>query len=300
MSTPAGSEPDEPRGAEAHRPSLRASELGRALVRPGGLWRSVDVLAEAPSTNSELLERARRGEPEGAVLAADHQTAGRGRLGRGFATPPRAALTLSVLVRPAVPATGLGWLPLLMGVAAVRALRSGPGVPAVLKWPNDVLADGSGLKLAGILSEAVFPDSRPGGGAAEPDNGAGVVIGIGINVSQRPDELPVETAASLALCGAPGADRQELAAALLEGFAARYTAWAAAGGDAAAAGLAEEYRASCSTLGRRVRAHLPGGGELLGEAAGVDAGGRLEVRDAAGQRHALSAGDIVHLRPEDG
>ncbi|GAA4957339.1 biotin--[acetyl-CoA-carboxylase] ligase [Streptomonospora halophila] len=300
MSTPAEPAPGGPRGDDAHRPPLRASELGRALVRPGGLWRSVDVLAETPSTNSELLERARRGEPGGAVLIADHQTAGRGRLGRGFATPPRAALTLSVLVRPAVPAPGLGWLPLLMGVAAVRALRAGPGVPAVLKWPNDVLAEDSGLKLAGILSEAVFPAAGTGGGAAEPDAGAGVVLGIGINVSQRRDELPVETAASIALCGAPGADRRELAVSLLEEFAALYAAWAAAGGGAAAAGPAREYRASCSTLGRRVRAHLPGGGELLGEAVGVDAGGRLEVRDAAGRMQALSAADIVHLRPDDG
>ncbi|QBI52444.1 biotin--[acetyl-CoA-carboxylase] ligase [Streptomonospora litoralis] len=274
-----------------HRPPLRSEELADALIRPGGLWRSVDVLAEVGSTNSELLDRARRGEPGGAVLAADHQTAGRGRLARGFATPARAALTASVLVRPETPPTRLGWLPLLMGVCAVRALRRCADVAAVLKWPNDVLVAGSEHKLAGILSEAAFPAPGASGG------GTGVVIGIGLNVSQRRDELPVETATSLALCGA-GTDRAELAVALLEEFADAYTAWAAAGGDAGRSGLAGEYGSSCGTLGRRVRVHLPGGGELLGEAAGIDDAGRLTVRDAAGAETAHSAGDIVHLRPE--
>lgn len=297
MSTPSASVPGDP-GADRHRPPLSGPALQSALVRPGGLWRSVEVLPETASTNSELLDRARHGEPGGAVLAADHQTAGRGRLDRGFAAPPRAALTVSALVRPAVPPTRLGWLPLIMGVAAVRALHSGPGVPAVLKWPNDLLAQGSELKLAGILSEAAFPGDPAAAGGESEGGGVGVVIGIGLNVSQRREELPVETAASLALCGAPDADRQVLAAALLGEFSALYTAWSAAGGDAEAAGLAERYRACCATLGRRVLAHLPGGRELRGRAVGVDADGRLAVRDDAGKEHLLNAGDVVHVRPQ--
>ncbi|MUL39685.1 biotin--[acetyl-CoA-carboxylase] ligase [Streptomonospora sp. PA3] len=295
MTAATASSPGDPGPSGTSRPPLDASALERALVRPGGLWRTVEVLPEVGSTNSELLERAGAGEPAGVVLATDHQTAGRGRLDRGFATPARAALTLSVLVRPATSPARLGWLPLLMGVAAVRTLRGGPGVPAVLKWPNDVLAADSEHKLAGILSEAAFPHAQPSGGAGGA--GVGVVIGIGLNVAQRRDELPVETATSLALCGAPGADRQRLAEALPEEFEALYSAWSAVGGDAAASGLAEEYRACCTTLGRRVRVHLPGGRELHGEATGVDAEGRLALRADTGEEHLLSAGDIVHLRP---
>ncbi|GAA4914023.1 biotin--[acetyl-CoA-carboxylase] ligase [Streptomonospora salina] len=300
MSTPAAAASGGAPDAGGHRPPLDGPALERALVRPGGLWRSVDVRSETASTNSALLDRARGGAPGGTVLAADLQTAGRGRLDRGFDAPPRAALTVSALVRPGVAPPRLGWLPLLMGVAAVRALRSGPDVPAVLKWPNDLLERSSELKLAGILSEAAFPGDPDAAGGGAGNAGVGVVIGIGLNVSQRRGELPVDTASSLALCGAPGADRQELCAELLKEFAALYTAWADAGGDAEAAGLAGEYHACCATLGRRVLAHLPGGRELRGRAARVDADGRLAVHDDAGAEHTLSAGDVVHLRPDGG
>src|SRR5260370_42641138 len=87
-----------------------------AVVRPGGLWRSVEVVPVTGSTNADLLARADAGEPEGAVLVAEQQNAGRGRLGRAWVSPPRAALTFSVLLRPAaVPRARLGWLPLLAG-----------------------------------------------------------------------------------------------------------------------------------------------------------------------------------------
>ncbi|GAB3461678.1 biotin--[acetyl-CoA-carboxylase] ligase [Streptomonospora sediminis] len=284
----------------ADRPPLRGRTLETALVRPGGLWQRVDVLPETGSTNSELLDRARRGEPAGTVLATDNQTAGRGRLDRGFTTPARAALILSVLVRPAAAPARWGWLPLLMGVAAVRVLRGGPGVPAVLKWPNDVLVQGSEHKLAGILSEAAFSapaDSAAGGGNGK-GTGAGVVIGIGLNVAQERGELPVDSATSLALCGAPGADREALAVALLEEFADLYAAWSAADGDAGRSGLAAEYAACCCTLGRSVRIHLPAGRELHGTATAVDTEGCLAVRDGTGKVHALSAGDVVHVRPQ--
>ncbi|MDA0567601.1 biotin--[acetyl-CoA-carboxylase] ligase [Streptomonospora sp. S1-112] len=289
--SPTPSRPDP--GLAGGRPPLRAAELERALVRPGGLWRTLTVVPAMASTNTALLERARAGEPEGAVLVTEHQTAGRGRLDRGFTTPPRAALTLSVLVRPAVPAARVGWLSLMMGAAAVAAVERAAGVTAALKWPNDLLSGDGEHKLAGILAEAAFPPPEGGGAAAGP----GVVIGIGLNVSQERAELPVETATSLALCGAPGADRDALLRALLEEFARRYTDWTAAGGDAEAAGLAREYRRHCRTIGRDVRVHLPGDRRVEGRAAGVDAEGRLVVRTEAGEERPLSAGDVVHVRP---
>ncbi|MFD6951978.1 biotin--[acetyl-CoA-carboxylase] ligase [Nocardiopsis sp. TSRI0078] len=275
------------------RPPLDAAALDAALVHPGGMWQRIEVLPEAGSTNTELAGRARRGAPHGSVLVTEHQTAGRGRLGRGFSTPPRAALTFSLLVRPGVPAARLGWLSALMGVAAVDAVRRVPGAGAALKWPNDVIvpeglrADpGSGDgKLAGILAEADFSSEA-----------AGVVVGIGINVSQDRAELPVDTAVSLRGEGFGDLDRGALLAAVLGGFEELYTVWTAAGGDAEASGLAALYRGMCTTIGRRVRVHLPGERFLEGTATGVDSDARLLVEGPEGER-ALNVGDVVHVRP---
>ncbi|WP_304451840.1 biotin--[acetyl-CoA-carboxylase] ligase [Nocardiopsis sp. YSL2] len=288
------------------RPPLDAEALSAALVRPGGMWRGVEVVPAVGSTNSELVARSGRGAPHGSVLVTEHQTAGRGRLGRVFTTPDRAALTFSVLLRPRVPTNALGWIPVIMGVAAVVAVRRVTGVAAVLKWPNDVLvpaaeraggfgdageAGGHGIaendgKLAGILSEADF---------SAPDS-LGVVVGIGLNVSQDRSELPVDTAVSLRGEGAIDLNRGRLLTELLREFEELYTPWSAAGGDAGACGLAAAYRELCVTIGRRVRVHLPGDGLLEGVAAGVDGDARLLVDGPEG-RTALSAGDVVHVRP---
>ena len=110
---------------ENETPARAAAGPGRAAprrVRPGGLWRDVEVVASTGSTNADLLARALRGEPEGTVLVTEHQRAGRGRMGRTWITPPRAALTFSLLVRPAVPPARRGWLPLLTGVAVTEAI----------------------------------------------------------------------------------------------------------------------------------------------------------------------------------
>src|SRR5437764_8850821 len=122
------------------RPPLDLAALRRAAVRPGGLWRTIEVVESTGSTNADMLARALAGEREGTVLATEHQQAGRGRLGRTWITPPRAALTFSLLVRPSVPPAKRGWLPLLTGVAVAGAITSVTGVETSLKWPNDVLA----------------------------------------------------------------------------------------------------------------------------------------------------------------
>jgi BirA family transcriptional regulator, biotin operon repressor / biotin---[acetyl-CoA-carboxylase] ligase len=269
-------------------PPLNRAAIASAAVRPGGLWRSVDAVPETGSTNTDLIARAKEGAPEGTVLATEHQTAGKGRLGRGFTTPARVALTFSVLVRPQVPPGSLGWLSGLMGAAAVAAVHEVSGVEAALKWPNDVLVPserGDG-KLAGILAEADFSDPSR----------TGIVVGMGLNVAQTREGLPVETATSLRAEGAPGTSRDTLLVAVLRGFEERYAAWVRAGGDAEASGLAAEYRSGCVTLGRPVRVHLPGGELLEGTAKGVDDQARLIVDGPSGER-ALSAGDVVHVRP---
>lgn len=265
------------------RPPLNERALNRALVRPGGFWRRIQVVAETDSTNADLVALAAAGAEEGLVLVAEAQRAGRGRLGRVWTAPPRSGLTFSVLLRPAVPASRLAWLPLMAGLAVVRALRAFPEIDghprarlaeAALKWPNDVLI--GDRKMAGVLAERV--------------NGA-VVVGAGINVGLRAEELPVPTATSLAIEGAP-TDRDPLLRAVLRELAVGYAAF---GRDDAEPVLRGEYEAVCATLGRRVRVALPGGAVLAGTATGVDHGGRLLVAAADGE-HALSAGDVIHVR----
>ncbi|GAA1459017.1 biotin--[acetyl-CoA-carboxylase] ligase [Nocardiopsis exhalans] len=272
--------------SEAHTALLPLNQtaIAASVIRPGGLWRSVDVVPEAGSTNTDLIARSKEGAPEGTVLVTEHQTAGKGRLGRGFTTPARVALTFSVLVRPSVPSDRLGWVSPMMGLAAVAAVREVAGVKAALKWPNDVLVPGEERdgKLAGILAEADFSDADQ----------LGIVVGMGLNVAQTREQLPVENATSLRAEGAPGTSRDELLTTVLAEFEERYAAWTASAGDAEASGLAAEYRDVCVTLGRPVRVHLPGDRLLEGTATGVDTQARLLV----GER-ALSAGDVVHVRP---
>ncbi|MCW2868148.1 MAG: biotin/acetyl-CoA-carboxylase ligase [Marmoricola sp.] len=249
-------------------------------------WR-VEVVATSRSTNADVGARFTGGEGHGLVLVAEDQTAGRGRLGRDWVTPPRASLTVSFLVVPPVevPAARWSWLPLLTGVAAADAVRRVAGVPVDLKWPNDLLA-ADGRKLGGILLERV---QRPSGAGTGADTGDAAVVGIGLNCTQEADELPVPQATSLALAGASDTDRGRLLGALVEELDTRLRAWAA-GED-----LRGPYLERCVTPGQEVTVTVPGG-ELRGQAVDVDPEGRLVVRTGTGEEH-LGAGDVVHVRP---
>ncbi|MET7680258.1 biotin--[acetyl-CoA-carboxylase] ligase [Streptomyces sp. NPDC005423] len=275
------------RWSDLERPPLNAGALRRALVREGGLWTGVDVVQRTGSTNSDLVALAAAGKAaEGAVLVAEEQTSGRGRLDRRWSAPPRSGLFFSVLLEPVgVPVARWGWLPLLTGVAVATGLSKAAGVDTALKWPNDLLVTVAGAerKAGGILAE------RAGDGA--------VVVGVGINVTLREDELPVPQAGSLALAGAVGTDRDPLLRGVLRSLEQWYGKWRGAGGDPALSGLQETYAAGCSTLGRTVRAELPGDRSLTGEAVAVDGDGRLVLATADGVQEPVGAGDIVHLRP---
>jgi BirA family transcriptional regulator, biotin operon repressor / biotin---[acetyl-CoA-carboxylase] ligase len=265
------------------RPPLSAAALNRALVRPGSLWTSVEVRTRTGSTNADVAEAARAGAAEGLVVVAEQQTAGRGRFGRRWESPPRAGLAFSVLLRPAeVPAGRYGWLPLLAGVALVETVRRQAEVDAAVKWPNDLLIEGR--KCAGILAEAV-----PGADRA-------VVLGVGLNVTLAADELPRPDATSLLLAGAAHTDRDTLLRSVLRDLSDWYRRWTGVGGDVAASGLLDGYRLHCATLGRTVRVALPGGGTLTGTAVDVDLDGRLVVAGADGEPTAVAAGDVVHVR----
>jgi BirA family biotin operon repressor/biotin-[acetyl-CoA-carboxylase] ligase len=237
------------------------------------------------STNADVAAAARDGAAEGLALVADHQAAGRGRLGRVWETPPGAALTVSFLLRP-VEVAAARWplLTLLAGVAVVDALQEvAPGVRAALKWPNDVVVGGA--KLAGILAERI---DTPAGPAA--------VVGIGLNLRQRAGADLVAGATSLVALGATDPDRDAVLGVLAERLGRRYVAWRAAGGPDSDADLMLAYRRRCDTLGRAVRAELPGGTSVQGRAVDVDSTGRLVIGTRAGSTTAVSAGDVVHLR----
>jgi BirA family biotin operon repressor/biotin-[acetyl-CoA-carboxylase] ligase len=261
--------------ADLERPPLRVDTLTRALVHPGSMWRAVRVLDEAESTNAVLAAEA--AEPEGLVVVAEHQTAGRGRLDRTWVSPPRAGLTFSVLLKPARRPQRWGWLPLLTGLAVAEAMAQVTELDVAVKWPNDILV--RDRKTGGVLVER---------------HGAAAVVGVGVNVTTRMHELPDHRAISLQLAGAVVTDRETLLRAMLRAIEARYTSWCASDDttDVHAA-----YVARCATLGRQVEVELPDGANLRGRAERVDEDGHLMV--AAGDaEHALSAGDVVHVRPQ--
>ena len=260
------------------RPALDGPALSAALTRDSDLWRSLEVVPEIGSTNAALVAAAAAGEPEGTVLVAEHQVAGRGRLDRVWTSPPRAGLTVSFLLRPDVPAARRGWLPLLTGVALAEAVGEVTGVRASLKWPNDLLALDD-PKLAGILAES---------------SGNAVVVGVGLNVSTTAAELP-DTGTSLSRVTGGTVDRAPVLLAFLRTVERRYRQWTAALGDPVSSGLARDYLAWSSTVGTEVVVGLPDGSTLEGTAQAVEWDGRLVVATPEGLVE-LASGDVRHLR----
>ena len=261
------------------------SPIDADIVRSGlgSAWRRLDVVDTTGSTNADLLARSAAGEDiDGAVLVAEYQQAGRGRHGRVWSAPPRAQLAMSVGVSAAaVPPEHWGWLPLLTGVAVVNALRAVSGIEAGLKWPNDVLV-GTG-KLAGILAEVAAPAPV-------------IVVGLGLNVTLTAEEAPDPAATSVLMLGSASTDRNVLLGAILDEFATRIAGWRAARG--ADSALVAAYEGLSLTIGRRVRAMLPGDRQILGVAVGVDELGRLRI-DTGDDLVTISAGDVTHLRLSD-
>jgi BirA family biotin operon repressor/biotin-[acetyl-CoA-carboxylase] ligase len=253
-------------------PALDRVRLEAAIAPP---WTRVQVVDETGSTNADLITSAPT-LADGTVLVAEHQHAGRGRLDRSWTSPARSGLTFSVLVRPGSAPSTWGWLALLTGVAARDAVVEMTGLDALLKWPNDLLI--CGRKAGGILAQVA---------------GDAVVIGIGLNVTASPEDLP-DTATSLAREGASSIDRTALLIAVLRELGTRYRQWDAAGGDAASSGIADDYRERCATIGRRVAVDGTDGTSFEATATGVDADGRLVL----GTR-VVAAGDVRHLRQRD-
>ena len=248
-----------------------------ALLGDGTMWRLVESVDTTGSTNADLAALSRAGEPEGRVLVAAEQTAGRGRLDRTWVSPRGASLSLSMLLQPVHEFPRWGWLSLLTGMAVTSALTDiAPEKSRVqLKWPNDVLIDGG--KVCGILSERI-----------EHPSGARAVVGLGLNLELSRDELPVETATSLALEGFP-VDRERLVASVLGHMEDYYGRWQSSGS------LRAEYRARCSSVGSELTITVAPDTVVRGRGYGVDEFGRLQVSTATGLQ-AFAVGDVVHAR----
>jgi BirA family biotin operon repressor/biotin-[acetyl-CoA-carboxylase] ligase len=244
-----------------------------------GYWR-VSVVDVTGSTQDDLVMEVRNGNSKnGVVLVAEFQSSGRGRLDRIFHAPERSALLFSFFVRPLRDSADWGWLPLLAGQAVVSAIetRCKLGRAIKLKWPNDILIDEK--KVAGILSERV-----------DAPDGAGVVIGIGINVDLSEDELPVTTATSLYLQGCTEPNREDLLVAVLQNFSEHLQRW-----ESKDRKLLPEYKIASATIGQWVQIVSPGGMIRESMAVGIDPSGALIL---ANDDH-VTVGDIVHLRSNE-
>lgn len=230
---------------------------------------------ETGSTNADALALARSGAPEGVVLVADHQTAGRGRLGRTWQAPARSSLLATVLLRP-TPSDAALVMP-AVATAMAAAVETCTGVQPGLKWPNDLTVDDR--KLAGVLAETDWSDA-----------GVAVCVGVGVNCNW-PADLPDELASTLvALNHLTGADvdRATLLSTFLSELDGRYAALDRRS-------LRDEWRARSATIGRRVRVEL-GSESVNGLAVDISAEGHLEVACDDGSRRGFAVGDVTHLR----
>ncbi len=245
---------------------MSLDERVQIRLRTATRFGDIRFLESVDSTNRHLIDLAASGAPEGLVVYADHQTAGRGRMGRRWDAPPGAALLVSVLLRPVdLAPERLHLVTAAVALAARDACVELAGFRPDLKWPNDLLV--GDRKLAGILATAA-----PGW----------VVVGMGMNLSAAPEGA----VAAADLAGRP-VRRDGLLVALLEGLERWVVDWER---------VAAAYRRDCATVGRPVRVQLTDA-TLTGRAVAVDADGRLVVGTAHGEVR-VAAGDVVHLRPD--
>ncbi len=281
----------------------------------GDLFADVRRFPSIDSTNRYLLDEARAGAPEGVVAIADHQTSGRGRLGRRWEAPAGTNLLASVLLRPDLRAEERHLASAVVCLAGRQAARQVAGVTLAVKWPNDLVAH-DGRKVAGVLAEADLPEATGTGAGsvtlrlrATPASGnpgsvvggqhrrlPALVVGIGMNVNwpATDADLPAElvgTACSLQQLSGRALDRSALLDALLAALEPRVSELATPAGRGRQAG---EFERACSTVGTRVRVELPGE-SFEGTAVGLTEEGHLVV-EVGGELRTVIAGDVVHLR----
>ena len=248
---------------------MLSAALDTAVINAavGKYWR-VSVVELTVSTQSDLVALVREGNARsGDVIAAEYQSAGRGRLTRRFEAPKSSALLFSFYIQPHRQRDHWGWIPLIAGVSVAQALSK---FRARVKWPNDILIGEK--KVAGLIAEAI---------------GDGVVIGIGINVGMNETQLPVPTATSLLIEGAQGLTRNQMLSELLKIFEGNFTAW-----DQGSDEIKAVYLDLSATIGREVRVEHVDGHNEIGRAVSISPNGELVLANG----FHVQAGDIIHLR----
>jgi len=252
-----------------HRAALRESELHAELLP---YWR-VSVVDVTGSTQTDLAESVHSNSAnDGEVLIANFQSAGRGRLDREFVAAPSSAILFSLYKKVKRPRAEWNFLALLTALSIAEALTSIDANQEIkVKWPNDILLNEK--KIAGLLSQAT-------------DNG--VIIGVGLNVSMREDELPVDTATSLILEGFSEVDRNVIIKKILQVFEKHFMLWEIQG----SAPFISAYEKICSSLQQKIQIILPNEDSKEAEATGISPLGELLLRDGS----LVNSADILHLR----
>ena len=259
--------------------ALYADDLLARLGKTKIVGRDIHVFEQTTSTNDVIERLARDGVKEGAVVFAEAQTKGRGRLGRAWLSPARKGLWFSVLLRPDLRPQETTRLTVASAAALRRAIQSNTGLEPEIKWPNDIVIHGR--KVAGILTEL----------SAELDCVKHVILGIGVDVNLGANEFPAElrkTATSLRIEAGETVSRPELATAILRELDHDYARVCGHG----FAGVADEWEAHCTTIGRAVTIQI-GGRRVSGRAESLDDDGALLLRTEHGHLERITGGDVT-------
>ena len=272
--------------------SFTASESLQRHLRTRWVGKTIYPFEQIDSTNSQALHITEEGTSHGTVVIANQQTAGKGRLGRGWHSPAHTNLYCSIILTQKPVQSFISWIPLASGVAVAEALEELSGLPMSVKWPNDILAGTK--KLGGILCEMT----------TKGPSGWGTIVGIGINVNCAKPQFPpdlTETATSLAIEATRQFDRGIVLTTLLDKLESYFDYVFSSDLHA----LKSSYHSRSSTLGRHIRANLVNGEQIEGIALDIGSEGELHVAPSnkPGQSPTrerspieIRAGDIVHLR----
>jgi BirA family biotin operon repressor/biotin-[acetyl-CoA-carboxylase] ligase len=261
---------------------LHAEDLAARLGQTAIIGRDIRVFHETTSTNDVIEKLARDGVKEGAVVFAESQTKGRGRLGRKWMSPTKKGLWFSILLRPELRPVAATQLTIAAATALRRAIAVQTGLHPEIKWPNDILLNGR--KVAGILTEL----------NAELDRIKYVILGIGVDVNLQASDFPAELrrlATSLRAESGRLIPRAELAIAILRELDQEYARLL--GGTFAT--IADEWEAHCTTLGHEVVIRA-GEREIRGNAEALGEDGALLIRTEHGHLEPIIGGDVTVKR----
>ena len=253
-------------GSQAPRAPLNKSIIDANISQ---YWR-VSVVDLTASTQSDLAELVNSSVAKsGEVIAAEFQSNGRGRLDRTFEAPPQSALLFSFYIAPQRARSDWSFISFLAALAMREVITENLAENITLKWPNDILIGEK--KVAGLLAQI---------------SNDGIIIGLGINVAMTIEELPVETATSLAISGSKQLDRNLILSKFLNVFADNFANWEDG------ADFLDRYSQVCATLGRQVQIEVTGRTNRIGIAQSINEFGALVLADG----FEVNVGDVVHLR----